>query len=167
MLGRTPRIKDSATGFSQTTPIEGTQRLLRGPAARVQYIGKLTYSFNPDHSLALSVYGTPRQLRRQRARFAFSSDGGPEVERTACTGVQGSYERHRHPAQRRAPGHLAQAVLLLPGQALLLDATLGWHHQNDSTLPSDGSGSPARRVCPAQSNIAWRRTASPARALHQ
>ncbi len=26
----------------------------------MQYIGKLTYLFNPDHNLSLSVFGVPR-----------------------------------------------------------------------------------------------------------
>ena len=36
-----------------------TQRLFRAEAQTLQYMGKLTYQFNQDHSIALSLYGSP------------------------------------------------------------------------------------------------------------
>ncbi len=50
---------DPATGFQIATPIAGTQETRFADERTVQYIGKLTYLFNPDHNLSMTVYGTP------------------------------------------------------------------------------------------------------------
>ena len=46
-------------------------------------------------------------------------------------------------------------------KTLLLDATLGWHHQYDATLPSDGSGARQRRGRPPAPASAPLRTPRP------
>ncbi|MCP3139579.1 TonB-dependent receptor [Pyxidicoccus xibeiensis] len=156
------RRRDPTTGFGQVNPIEGTQTSRFADERSVQYIGKLTYLFNPDHNLSVSVFGTPRSSGGP-SRYAFSDDGDPEVcVGLSCTGfVQGAYESI---ATRRSNGVLdivAKQSSSFFDKKLLVDATLGWHHQTDDTLPSDGSGLLSGQGLSAQSNIAWRRTSNP------
>lgn len=152
---------DPVTRFQVATPIEGTRVDRFADERTVQYIGKLTYLFNPDHNLSLSVYGTPT-WSGGAGRYSFSRDGAPEVcSGLSCTAyVQGSYEAI---ATRRTGGALdvvAKQSSSFLNKSLLIDATLGWHHQDASILPSDGSGLSSGQGLSAQSNIAWRRSRS-------
>ncbi|RKH44577.1 TonB-dependent receptor domain-containing protein [Corallococcus llansteffanensis] len=156
------RRKDLTTGFSQATPIEGSQVSRFADERSVQYLGKLTYNFNPDHSLAVSVFGTPRSSGGS-GKYSFSDDGEPEVcSSLSCTGfVQGAYEAIATRRENSALDLVAKQSSSFFEKKLLVDATLGWHHQADSILPSDGSGLGSGEGLSARSNIAWRRTRNP------
>ncbi len=152
---------DPKTKFAQTTPIEGTRVNRFADDRTVQYIGKLTYLFNPDHNLSLTVYGTPNWSGGAN-RYSFSRDGAPEVcSGLSCTGfVQGSYESI---ATRRTGGALdivAKQSSSFFNKSLLVDATVGWHHQDASILPSDGSqlGGDGLAATP---RVTWRRNSNP------
>jgi len=151
--------KDPVTGYQVATPIAGTQTNRFADERTLQYIGKLTYLFNPDHTLSLSVYGTPSWSGGPN-RYAFSRDGAPEVcEGLSCTPyVQGAFGAT---ASRRTSGALdvvAKQTSSFFNKTLLVDATLGWHRQNASTLPTDGSGLSSGTGLSATPNITWRRS---------
>jgi outer membrane receptor protein involved in Fe transport len=154
--------KDPTTRFTMTTPIPNSKVGRFADERTLQYIGKLTYLFNPDHNLSLSVYGTPTRSGGQ-GRYAFSRDGDPEV----CTGlsctsfVQGSYDSI---ATRRTSGAMdivAKQSSSFFNKSLLVDATVGWHRQNASILPSDGSQLGDAEGLASIPRITWRRTRNP------
>jgi outer membrane receptor protein involved in Fe transport len=152
---------DPATRFQVATPIAGSRVDRFADDRSIQYIGKLTYLFNPDHNLSVTVYGTPNWSGGQ-GRYSFSRDGAPEVcSGLSCTAfVQGSYDAI---ATNRTGGALdivAKQSSSFFNKSLLIDATLGWHHQNASILPSDGSGLSGVSGLSARPNITWRRTRS-------
>jgi hypothetical protein len=152
---------DPATRYQLATPIEGAVQNRFAEERTLQYIGKLTYLFNPDHTLSLSVYGTPA-MSGGAGRYAFSRDGAPEVcSGLSCTAfVQGSYESI---ATQRTSGGLdvvAKQASSFFNKNLLVDATVGWHHQNASILPSDGSGLSGDRLS-ATPQVLWRRSRNP------
>ncbi|WP_223646515.1 TonB-dependent receptor [Corallococcus sp. EGB] len=153
------RRKDPTTGFSLATPIEGTRTRRFADERSVQYLGKLTYNFNPDHSLSVSVFGTPRSSGGS-GKYSFSDDGEPEVcSSLSCTSyVQGAYEAIATRRSNSALDIVAKQASSFFDKKLLVDATLGWHHQADSVLPSDGSGLGSGEGLSAKSNIAWRRS---------
>lgn len=153
---------DPNTGFGLVTPIEGTRVSRFADERSVQYIGKLTYLFNPDHNLSLSVFGTPRSSGGP-GRYSFSRDGDPEVcVGLSCTSfVQGTYESIATQRSNNVLDIVAKQTSAFFDKKVLLDATLGWHHQADSILPSDGSGVASGEGLSAQPRIAWRRTRSP------
>jgi outer membrane receptor protein involved in Fe transport len=153
---------DPTTGFTMATPIANTRQGRFADERTVQYIGKLTYLFDPDHTLSLSVYGTPTRSGGS-GRYSFSRDGDPEV----CTGlsctafVQGSYESI---ATRRTSGAMdivAKQSSSFFNKTLLVDATVGWHRQNASILPSDGSQLGSDTGLASVPNLSWRRTRTP------
>ncbi|XHF12470.1 TonB-dependent receptor [Archangium gephyra] len=148
-------------GAQKATPIESTQVNRFADDRTIQYIGKLTYLFNPDHNLSLTVYGTPN-WSGGAGRYSFSRDGAPEVcSGLSCTAfVQGSYDSI---ATRRTGGALdivAKQSSSFFNKSLLIDATAGWHHQDASILPSDGSqlGGTGLASLP---RITWRRSSNP------
>ncbi len=77
----------------------------------------------------------------------------------SCTAyVQGAYDAI---ATRRTGGALdvvAKQSSSFFNKSLLLDATVGWHHQNASILPSDGSGLSSGSGLSATPNVTWRRS---------
>ncbi|MET0402302.1 MAG: TonB-dependent receptor [Cystobacter sp.] len=154
--------KDPVTGFQLATPLEGTRVERFADERTLQYIGKLTYLFSPDHTLALSVYGTPTRSGGA-GRYSFSRDGSPEVcSGLSCTAyVQGAYESIATVRTGGALDVVAKQSSSFLNKSLLLDATVGWHQQQVSTLPSDGSGLSSGQGLSAQPNIAWRRTSNP------
>jgi hypothetical protein len=156
------RRRDPTTGFGVATPIDGTRVGRFADERGVQYMTKLTYLFNADHNLSVSVFGTPRSSGGS-GKYAFSRDGDPEVcVGLSCTAfVQGTYESI---ATRRSNGVLdivAKQASSFFDKKLLLDATLGWHRQTDDILPSDGSALGSSEGLAGQSNIAWRRNRNP------
>ncbi|AGC48382.1 TonB-dependent receptor [Myxococcus stipitatus DSM 14675] len=156
------RRRDPETGFGLVTPIDGTRVTRFADERSVQYLGKLTYLFNPDHNLSVSVFGTPRWSGGS-GKYSFSDDGDPEVcVGLSCTGfVQGNYGAIATERANSAMDIVAKQSSAFFGKKLLIDATVGWHHQEDDTLPSDGSGILSGRGLSAEPNLAWRRTRNP------
>jgi outer membrane receptor protein involved in Fe transport len=116
------------------TAIDGTRRSWFADQRAYQYIGKLTYNFNPNHSVALSVYGAPYSSGGDN-RFGFDAeDGQPEVR-----SMMGSYQALAHRYSNDARDVALKLTSSFMDKRLLLDANVGWHHQDNSLLPSDGS----------------------------
>ncbi|HLL01267.1 MAG TPA: TonB-dependent receptor [Myxococcaceae bacterium] len=153
-----PRV-DPATRFQVSTPIEGTRVDRFADERNVQYMAKLTYLFNEDHNLSLSVFGVPRSSGGE-GKYAFSDDGDPEVcSGLSCTTlVQGSYDSIATRRKNNAMDVAAKQSSSFFNKKLLIDATVGWHRQDESTLPSDGSGLNSGEGLSAQSRVSWRRT---------
>jgi outer membrane receptor protein involved in Fe transport len=115
-------------------PIPGAQQDFFADQRAFQYFGKLTYNINPDHSLALSVMGTPWQSGGD-GRFGYD----PEDGRVETSDLAGSYTALAH----RYANDVRDIALKLNSSFLdkkvLLDVNVGWHHQSNEFLPSDGS----------------------------
>lgn len=153
------RRRDPTTGFGQVTPIEGTRVSRFADERTMQYLGKLTYLFNQDHNLSVSVFGTPRSSG-SNGGYSFSRDGDPEVcVGLSCTAfVQGAYSAIATQRSNSVMDIVAKQSSSFFDKKFLVDATLGWHHQADDILPSDGSAVGSSQGLAGQSNIAWRRT---------
>jgi outer membrane receptor protein involved in Fe transport len=151
--------KDTATGYQIATPIEGARTERFADERTIQYIGKLTYLFNQDHNLSLSVYGTPTWSGGAN-RYAFSRDGSPEVcEGLSCTAfVQGAYDSIATRRTSSAMDVVAKQSSSFFNKSLLIDATVGWHRQDATTLPSDGSGLSSGTGLSAMPSVTWRRS---------
>lgn len=122
------------TGFRVTEPVEGTERLFFADQRSFQYIGKLTYLINQDHNLTLSVYGTPT-TSGGNGTFGFDEQTStPEV-----SNIVGTYDAiaHRYEANANDVAFKYSGAFL--DKRALVDVTLGWHHQENARLPSDGS----------------------------
>ena len=128
-------VKTDDHGINLFTEIPGSVRRIGAQARSLQYLGKLTYLFNPDHQLALSVSGTPSV-----------SGGRDTLAINPLTGLVPSVLSGNPGAENfytQAASSTTSTALKYSGSSadkrLLLDATLGWFHQTSSLLPSDGS----------------------------
>ena len=115
-------------------PIEGTRQDAFADQRAYQYFGKLTWAPHPDHTLALSVMGTPWQSGAD-GRYGYD----PEDGRVETFDLSGDYTAlaHRYANDVRDIGLKLNSSFL--DKKVLLDVSVGWHHQGNSFLPSDGS----------------------------
>jgi hypothetical protein len=149
----------AGTNFLVTRPIPGTQSYRFADERSVQYMGKLTYNFDEDHNVSVSLMGLPRRSGSEGG-YSFSRDGAPEV----CTGltcsafVQGSYDSIATRRQNDALGLVAKHSSSFLNRTLLVDTTLGFHRQDNAILPSDGTGVDSGEGLSATSRFNWRRT---------
>ncbi len=120
-------------GDRVTEELKDTERFVFADQRSYQYIGKLTFLINSDHNISLSVYGAP------------TSSGG--VGQVGIDPKSGNLD-NPGPGQIAALGNKyvsdSSDVALKYGAAfldkkVLLDVTLGWHHQLSQVLPTDGS----------------------------
>jgi hypothetical protein len=120
-------------------PIENSEQRRFGDEQSINYIGKLTYLASSDHRLGLTVTGTPTKgggdasfpLRtRSTQRGIFSGLNW-------ATGTFNAFHIESSFDSLDITGELHSSFL---DKKLLLDVRVGWHHQNDSGLPGDGSG---------------------------
>src|SRR5262249_10292995 len=120
-------------------PIENSEQRRFGDEQSINYIGKLTYLASSDHRLSVTVTGTPtkgggdasfplRTRSTQRAIFAGGNYG---------SGTFNAFHIQTNFESMDITGELHSSFL---DKKLLLDVRMGWHHQNDSALPGDGSG---------------------------
>lgn len=146
--------QDATTGFAQTTAIPNGARTYYADEQALQYIGKLTYLLNQDHSLTVTVLGTPT-TSGGNGSFGYSNTGAPEV-----ANITGSYGAiaGRYVASASDVSLKYQAAFNNKKQ--LLDITLGWHNQRTASLPSDGSNIGDPTGLASVSQVAYRRSVS-------
>ncbi|WP_309890833.1 TonB-dependent receptor [Archangium sp.] len=147
--GRTVKDED---GFTRTQRIEGTQRHFFADQRSLQYIGKLTYQVSQNHTVALSVLGTPASSGGPGRFSLLPENGAPEV-----TVIQGAPEAL---STQRLQGGLdlgLKASSSFFNKYLLLDATLGWHHQDNAIRASDGTRAGSGAGLSGISQVGWER----------
>ena len=128
------RVLKDANGFNRYTTIPGSERTFGASAQSLQYMGKLTYLINQDHNVSVSVAGTPStsgstgvlSIDPQTGGLFATLNGNPNslaniIESSGSTSVALKYA-----------GSFSD-------KKFLVDANVGWFHQDVSTLPSDGS----------------------------
>jgi outer membrane receptor protein involved in Fe transport len=127
------RLRDE-NDFARTERIPGTTTNYFADQRSVQYIGKLTWQAAADHTLTLSVYGAPTRSGGN-GRFAYRvDDNAVEVDNIA-----GAYTAYAHRTEQDSRDIALKLASSFLDKRVLLDATVGWHHQVDANLPSDRS----------------------------
>lgn len=143
-------IKDPATGFTKTKEIPGATRNYFADDQTIQYMGKLTFLFNQDHNIAVSVYGTP------------TTSGGNGTFRNPTplnvVGPFSAYEAHDIEAANDISMKYSGAF---DNKTKLIDVTFGWHHQRSATLPNDDSEIGTRNGQAGVPSVIYRRNTSP------
>lgn len=141
------------SGFTRVSVIPGSERVYEGNQQVLQYIGKLTYQVNQDNSLSLSVYGSPIVSGGNGNIGIDAGTGGLET-----TAFQGSYSRLAHKYVDTSTDVALKWSSAFNNKRLLIDATVGWHHQNNDQLASDGTGPGDTSGLAAVPGVNWRRS---------
>lgn len=123
-----------------------------GDARSYQFIGKLTFQVTPDHSLTLSVIGSP-----------FTSGGGQGLgidpqDGTVDSLLSGTHDSVAHLYRADAYDVALKYAGAALDKHLLFDVTLGWHHQYFARLANDGSPIGATEGVASRPMVLYRRT---------
>jgi outer membrane receptor protein involved in Fe transport len=132
-------IQLDKNGLIVTNPIAGTNRTYFADKQALSYIGKLTYLLSADHTLTLSIYGTPQKTGGPHSFGYNTQSDSPQTGELGCCVVAGdfgaiaqiNYESTNTISLKESSSFL--------DKRLLLDVTVGWYHQEDGTTPIDGS----------------------------
>ncbi|WP_437554965.1 TonB-dependent receptor [Sorangium sp. So ce367] len=145
-------VTDRATGLNVVDRLPGTQRFYRAEEQTLQYLGKLTYQIDPDHSVALSVYGSP-STSGGNGTFGFD----PQQGVTELSNIIGEYGAMAHEYVASSTDVALKWSSAFKNKTLLLDATLGWHNQRSARLPPDGSELGTREGLAGVPLMVWQR----------
>jgi TonB dependent receptor/Carboxypeptidase regulatory-like domain len=120
-------------GTVRQREIPGSRSSFPESATQIQGLIKLSYSPNADHSFSLTSVATP-----------FRSGGGGAYPLDPQTGrpvrnVAGTYEGIAQQFKDDAFDQQVKWTASTPGKRVTFETTLGWHHEVNDRLPSDGS----------------------------
>lgn len=147
----TPIVDDD--GFTRTEVLPGTEQEFGASSRMLQIFTKLTWRANENNRVNLSFVGTPRWSGGDGDFAIDSRDGTPEVG-----SILGPFDALATQRDTGAWGvNLKWNSDLVPNK-LLLDTTVGWHHQTGGILPSDGSAVGSLNGLSGVPSVLWRRT---------
>jgi hypothetical protein len=149
-------IAKDGDNLTITEPIAGTQQSWPAYAQTIQAMAKLTYAITPDHQVALSVYGTPTTSGGRDAFSLSSATGQPEV--TPSTNILGTPDTLAHIRKNDPIDVNLKFTDAFSNKRVMLDTTLGWHHETNSLLASDGTRPSSFQGLSNVPRVTWRRT---------
>lgn len=150
---------DAKSGFRCASQITGGKRTFFADQRSYQYIAKLTYLINSDNNVTLSLYGAPTTAGGGHSLGISPATAGQGVAGGIDNLSAGDFNAIAQTYRSSAyDGSLKYASSFLD-KRLLFDVTLGWHHEDNGTSPSDGTGMGSTTGLAATPEIIYRRTA--------
>jgi outer membrane receptor protein involved in Fe transport len=141
--------------------IPGSESNWVAESTQIQAMGKLTYAVNQDNQLALAVYATPSQTGGNGKYSITPSTGQPETDPRVTAGLNGPYEALAHKQLGSSLDTSLKWTSAFMNKRVLLDTTLGWHHETGGILPSDGSEPGTSNGLAGVPRVVWRRNTNP------
>jgi len=137
--------------------IPGTESNWVAESTQIQAMGKLTYAVNQDNQLALAVYATPTSSGGN-GKYAISPlTGQPETDPRTTAGLNGPYNALAHKVLGSSFDTSLKWTSAFLNKRLLIDTTVGWHHETGGILPSDGSAVGTSNGLAGLPRVVWRR----------
>jgi outer membrane receptor protein involved in Fe transport len=137
--------------------IPGSESNWVAESTQIQAMGKLTFAVNPDNQLALAVYATPTQTGGNGKYAINPATGQPETDPRVTAGLNGPYEALAHEQLGSSFDTSLKWTSAFSNKRILLDTTIGWHHETGGILPSDGSEPGSSSGLAGLSRVVWRR----------
>jgi hypothetical protein len=122
-----------------TEVIDGTDQQWTADAQALQAIGKLTYAINTDNRLTLSLLAAPSSAGGDNKFSVDPKTGLSEVDPAGGGTLVGTYSSLAHKRTSSAYDATLKWTTEFNNKRLLVDTLVGWHHQEEDSLPSDGS----------------------------
>lgn len=147
-------------GFTRTERIPGTGQEVFADQRSLQYIAKLTYAINENHTLNLQTTGTPtRGGGKGKLDFDIQNGGAP-------SNLSGNIESLGYSTVNDSYDVVATLNSSFFEKRLLVDTTVGWHNQNIVEQPSDGSRVGSADGLAGTPALSYRRTPGTNRDFH-
>ncbi|MFT3776191.1 MAG: TonB-dependent receptor [Minicystis sp.] len=158
-MERSLDLLDTQNGVTTRTPIPGTRQDYSATQRAITYIGKLTWKVDSDNTVTLSVYGSPTYSGGSGTFGINPLDGTPELNNTYSKNIiNGTYDSLAHYYVSSATDVSLKWQSAFDRKHLLLDVTLGWHHEEDAIRASDGTRLGSGQGLSAAPQIYWQRT---------
>jgi len=155
-------IRDASTGgIASTEPIPGTYHPYAAEMQQIQTKGKLTYTLNPDNTFTLALGAAPVKSGGNGKYSIDPQTGLAEVDPVVGDGINGSYSTLGHRREYNSYDASLKWSSAFSNKRILLDTTLGWHHENNALLPVDGSEPGSGSGLAGTPRITWLRSSSP------
>jgi outer membrane receptor protein involved in Fe transport len=155
----TPDVAAASQGVQDFIP--GTESNWIAESTQLQAMGKLTYAFNQDNKLALALYTTPTTTGGNGKYAINPQTGQPETDPRVTAGLNGPYNALAHKQAGTSFDTSLKWTSAFDNKRVLLDTTLGWHHETGGIRPSDGSQVGTRNGLAGLSRAIWRRNSNP------
>ncbi len=140
-------------------PIPGTAQTFYATQRSLQFIAKLTWRPSESNTLSLSVFGTPTLSGGDGTLGLTPRDGASEIDNPVNGGLlNGSFRALAHRYVSLPIDAVLKWSTASPGRQVLIDTTLGWHHQEESIRASDGSRIASGKGLSAIPQVLWQRT---------
>ena len=133
-MGNPTPILDPKTGFQQSAPLPGTESTRFATNRTYQYIGKLTWKANQDHTVSLSVFGVP-QNSGGNGDYPFNLQTGG-----APPNLTGPYSVYGGINESFTNNVVLKTASSFADKKFLLDTTIGWVYGSLVQSAADGSG---------------------------
>ncbi|MDI1433389.1 TonB-dependent receptor [Polyangium sorediatum] len=154
-------------GGVQTDVLPGTQRTYYATNTNASFIGKLTFQASPDHNVTLSVYGTPSTSGGDGTFGLKPADGTVELNNPVSNGIiNGTFGALAHTYVANAVDTSLKWSAAFKNKSLLLDTTLGWHHEDSAVRGADGSRLGSGEGLSNTPYVRWQRTSPGPRSLN-
>ena len=157
---------DPSTGFVVTDPIPNTYQYFSADMQQIQAMGKLTYAVNQDNSLTLALFATPTTSGGDGKYAINPQTGNPEADPRITQGLNGPVQAIGSKRTYDSFDASLKWSSAFNNKRVLLDTTLGWHHQTTSILPNDGSDIGSGQGLAAVSRLQYRRAGTAAGGFH-
>ncbi len=149
----------SEGGAPLMEPIPGSAQTFYATQRSLQFIAKLTWRPSESNTLALSVFGTPTLSGGGGTLGLTPRDGASEIDNPVNGGLlNGSFRALAHRYVSLPIDAVLKWSTASPGRQVLIDTTLGWHHQEESIRASDGSRIASGQGLSAIPQVLWQRT---------
>jgi hypothetical protein len=120
-------------------PLDGSVQNFGAGAMSMQAFSKLTYTVDSSNRLILTFFATPTQSGGGDQFGIDPLSGTTEVFADGRTGINGSPSAYRNLYQSGAMDTSLRWTSDFLEKHLLLENSIGWHHEIGGTYPADGS----------------------------
>src|SRR3954462_6307695 len=131
--------KTDAAGNAITELLPGTEQTISAQQQAIQAIGKLTYAINADNRLTLTFLATPATSGGPGKLAVTDGTGGHGPELGSSGNLNGNIDSVAHKLTDTAYDTSLKWSTEFDKKRVLIDTSVGWHHQSSDSLPSDGT----------------------------
>jgi outer membrane receptor protein involved in Fe transport len=147
-------VKRSFYRDNGASEIPGISQSFDAVAQQLQALGKLTYALNQDNKLTGTFFVSPTTSGGSNKFSIDPLTGSPETD---TTGFTGTYNSLAHRRSSTAYDASLKWSTEFDNKRVLVDTVVGWHHQDDDVLPSDGTKPGSRQGLSAVPSTLWNR----------
>ena len=165
-----PELDPVAAARGEQELIPGSETDWAAESTAIQAMGKLTFAINQDNQLHLAVFATPTQSGGNGKYGINPLNGQPEADPRTTQGLNGPYNALAHTRNTSAFDTSLKWTSAFDNKRVLIDTTVGWHHETSGVHGADGSG-PTETTNPnvlaGQQRVGWRRNNPALGGYHQ